>query len=340
MKRIHWVLAGWIGVNGLLLAAGSGQAQRDLPMNRIKIGLVFDVGGLGDKSFNDAAYKGLMEAERRFDVVTRTIEPADGSDRESAIRQFASQGFDLVIGVGFIFTDDMIAAARRFPGVRFVTIDHVVIPDQPPLPTNLLGIRFREQEGAFLVGALAGQVSQTHTVGFVGGMEIPLIRKFQAGYTAGVKHVCPQCRVYAAYAGSDPSAFADPTKGKELALAQYDRGADIIFHASGKTGVGVFNAARAQGKLAIGVDVDQFLEAPCCVLSSMLKGVDVAVRGSIGEVVEGRFQGGVRELGLAEGGIGYVHDDRNRRWIPEAVRDRLEKLKNDIITGALKVPVE
>jgi basic membrane protein A len=171
-------------------------------------------------------------------------------------------------------------------------------------------------------------------------MQIPLIRKFEAGYTAGVKYVCPSCTVFAAYAGTDPAAFADPNKGKELALSQFGRGADIVFHASGKTGIGVFNAARAQHKLAIGVDADQRHEAPCCVMSSMVKGVDVAVEDTIRVVVEGKFQSGVRELGVKEGGVDLVWDDLTQKVAGEAVRRRVEALRKEIIDGKIVVPSE
>src|SRR6185369_12845267 len=165
---------------------------------------------------------------------------------------------------------------------------------------NLAGLRFREHEGAFLVGAIAGMITHTKAVGFVGGMKIPLIRKFEAGYEAGVHHVCPACRVLAAYAGTEPKAFADPSLGQYLASAQYSQGADIIYHAAGKTGDGVFAAARQRGARAIGVDSDQFDAAPCCIVTSMVKRVDVAVVDVIKDVIAGRFRGGMHEFGLAE----------------------------------------
>jgi basic membrane protein A len=181
-------------------------------------------------------------------------------------------------------------------------------------------------------------VSETHEVGFIGGMKIPLIRKFEAGYVAGVKHVCPACKVLSAYAGTDAGAFADPTTGKELALTQYARGADVIYHASGKTGAGVFNAARERGELAIGVDSDQYHEAPCCVLTSMVKRVDRAVVEAIRAVVEGRFEGGVKELGLAEDGVGFVYDEHNRDLLPAEVVDRVRDLERQIVAGEVEVP--
>ncbi|RMH41748.1 MAG: BMP family ABC transporter substrate-binding protein [Deltaproteobacteria bacterium] len=337
-RRRAAVVAALVAVNAALLAAGAGRGGGDRTAARVRVGLVFDVGGLGDRSFNDAAYRGLVRAARELGVHVQTIEPGDGSDRESALRQFASQGYDLVIGVGFIFTDDIRRLAGEFPAVRFACVDYAIAPGDPPPPPNLLALRFREHEGAFVVGAIAGLETRTRVVGFVGGMNIPLIRKFEAGYTAGVRHVCPDCRVLSAYAGTDPKAFADPVKGRELADAQYQRGADIVFHASGKTGAGVFQAARERGRFAIGVDSDQFHEAPCCVLTSMVKKVDVAVYRAVDDVVRGRFRGGVRELGLGDDGVGFVYDDNNRDRISPATIERVRQIEADIRAGRLEVP--
>ena len=338
MARLWFLVGGLVVLNVALVILGLGNAREQGSSDRMRVGLVFDVGGLGDKSFNDAAYRGLTRAAEELDIATRTIEPGDGSDRESALRELAAAGYDLVIGVGFIFTQDLLEAARTFPDVHFAGIDLSVSADDPPLPDNLVGLRFREEEGSFLVGALAALSSTTGKVGFVGGMDIPLIRKFEAGYRAGALHVCPRCEVLVAYAGTDPGAFADPTTGKELALSQYGAGADVIFHASGKTGAGVFSAARATGKLAIGVDSDQFHEAPCCVLTSMVKGVDVAVLEVVRQVAAGEFTPGVRELGLAENGVDYVYDQRHQERIPEDVRGKVEALRRAVIAKEIDVP--
>lgn len=338
MRRIGLALAGLLALNAALLLAGMGRSSSSSCAGKTCIGLVFDVGGLGDKSFNDAAYRGLLQAEQELGVTVRFIEPGDGSDRESAIRQLASQGYDLVFGIGFIFTDDMRKLAAEFPRTRFACIDYSVSPGDPPPPDNLTGLRFREHEGSFLVGAIAGLVSKSKVVGFVGGMDVPLIRKFEAGYRAGVKKVCPSCRVLSAYAGTEPKAFADPLTGKELATAQFGRGADIIFHASGKTGAGVFTAAEQHGKLAIGVDSDQYDEAPCCVLTSMIKKVDLAVFETVRELVEGEIEGGIRELGLAEDGVAFVYDERNKDKIPPAVVEEVRALGKQIIAGKIEVP--
>jgi basic membrane protein A len=249
---------------------------------------------------------------------------------------------DLVIGVGFIFTDDLTQLAREYPKTKFAGVDYSVATDKAgrviPPPPNLAALKFREEQGSFLVGALAALVGKSRKVGFVGGMDFPLIQKFEMGYKAGVKKVCPDCEIISQYAGVTPEAFRNPGKGKELALSQYQQGVDVIFHASGSTGLGVFEAARQTGKLAIGVDADQFKEAPGFVLTSMVKGVDNAVFDAIRRVKEGRFQGGIYQYGLAENGVGYVYDANNEKLIPLAVRARLESLKQDIIAGKIQVP--
>jgi basic membrane protein A len=207
-----------------------------------------------------------------------------------------------------------------------------------PLPANLRALKFREEEGSFLVGALAALVGKSKQVGFVGGMDIALIHKFEAGYRAGVRHVCPDCTVIANYAGVTPEAFRNPGRGKEMALAMYNQGVNVIFHASGSTGLGVFEAARTTRKLAIGVDADQYTEAPGFILTSMIKGIDASVVAAVQSVKDGTFTGGVQQFGLAERGVGYIYDDNNRALIPPAVRARLDSLTADIVAGRIAVP--
>jgi basic membrane protein A len=338
----------------LLFVRPSGAAQAPTG-DALDVGIVFDVGGRGDKSFNDGAYLGAERAERELGARVRFIEPGEGSDREAGLRLLAAEGMDLVIGVGFIFTDDLTQLAREYPSTAFAGVDYALASDAEgnvvPPPDNLAALKFREEQGSFLVGALAALVSQqpqlgdrryqpTRRVGFVGGMDIPLIHKFEAGYRAGVRHVCPTCTVVSQYAGVTPEAFSNPGRGKELALSQYQSGVNVIFHASGSTGLGVFEAARATRKLAIGVDADQFEEAPGHILTSMVKGVDAAVFDAIQRVQQGTFRGGIYQLGLAEQGVGYVYDANNRALVPVAVRARLEALKDSIIAGHIRVPTE
>lgn len=303
----------------------------------VRVGLVFDVGGRGDKSFNDSAWIGLERGIRELGVQAEVIEPSGSEDREAAMRLFAARGFDLVIGVGFIFSSDMNVVARAFPKTGFACVDYAP-PAEGDMPPNLAGLVFREEEGAFVVGAVAGLTSKTHAVGFVGGMDVPLIRKFAAGYSAGVQHVCPACRVHAAYAGATPEAFKDPAKGEALATSQISAGADIVFHASGTTGLGVFEAARDMGVRAIGVDADQHDEMPGVVLTSMIKRVDVVVYETLREVIEGRFRGGLRSYGLREDGIGYVDQGPHAAAIPQDVKDRVGALRRDIVEGRIQVP--
>jgi basic membrane protein A len=310
----------------------------------VDVGIVFDVGGRGDKSFNDGAYLGAERAEKELGARVRFIEPGEGSDREAGLRLLAAEGMDLVVGVGFIFTDDLTQLAKEYPNVKFAGVDYALQTDKSgnviPPPPNLAALKFREEQGSFLVGALAALVGKSKRVGFVGGMDIPLIHKFEAGYRAGVKYVCPDCTVAAQYAGVTPEAFRNPGRGKELALAQYQSGVNVIFHASGSTGLGVFEAARQTGKLAIGVDADQYQEAPGHILTSMVKGVDAAVFDAISRVRSGTFRGGVYQFGLKEQGVGYVYDAHNRALIPDSVRTRLEQLRQDIIDGKIVVPTE
>ena len=309
---------------------------------RVRVGLVFDVGGRGDQSFNDAAYAGLDRARGELGAQVEYVEPTDADDRVSSLRLFASRHFDLVIGVGYMFSRDVDAVAHDYPGIRFACVDYALGEDGR-VPANVVGLKFREEEGAFLVGAAAALSSHSGIVGFVGGMDIPLIRKFERGYRAGVNEVCPTCSVLAAYAGSTPSAFRDPARGEALATSQFSQGADVIFHASGSTGHGVFVAAQRLRRFAIGVDADQYAEMPEAVLTSMLKRVDVAVFDTIRDVREGRFvrgADGTRVFGVADGGIDYVARGPHAVHLAPAVRDRVDALRSRIARGELHVRSE
>ncbi|MGI9089821.1 MAG: BMP family lipoprotein [Gemmatimonadaceae bacterium] len=342
MRKLIIAVTVLLAAHVALLFAGTGRGNATLQRAATTIGIVFDVGGRGDKSFNDGAYAGADSARRALGVTVRYIEPGDGSDREAGLRLLAAERMNLVMGVGFIFTDDLTNLAREYPNVNFAGIDLALSYDSAgkliPPPPNLAALKFREEEGSFLVGALAALVGKSKKVGFVGGMDIPLIHKFEAGYTAGVKYVCPDCTVVAQYAGVTPEAFKNPSRGKELALSQYQSGVNVIFHASGATGQGVFEAARTAHKLAIGVDSDQYDEAPGYILTSMVKGVAAATYDVIRRVKTGDFHGGVYSFGLKEGGVGYVYDARNKALIPDSVRTRIESIKQDIIGGKIKVP--
>lgn len=299
--------------------------------DRVRIGLVLSVGGLGDKSFNDSAYEGLMRAADELGIEPLYGQPEQMSEDEKYLRQYAEEGLDLIIGVGFLMKDALAKVAGEFPDTRFAIIDAEV--DAP----NVASLIFREHEGSFLVGAIAGLTTSTGKVGFIGGMDIPLIHKFEVGFTEGVKYVRPDARVLVAYAGSGPQAFHDPVKGKSLALSQFERGADIIFQAAGSTGNGVIDAAQERGLLAIGVDANQNYMAPGHVLTSMVKRVDISVFEIVKDVVEGRFKGGEHVYGLEIDGVGYALDEYNKALIPPEVIDRIASIKQDIISGRIAV---
>ena len=329
-----------LGTGALALASAFVPARREQarargPLARFRVGLVFDVGGRGDKSFNDAAYEGISRAARELGVTTEILEPAGAEDREAAMRLFAARGCDLVFGVGFIFSTDINVVASAFPATRFACIDYA---PRGAVPPNVAGLIFREEEGSFLVGAVAGLLSKTKHVGFVGGMDIPLIHKFEAGFREGARAVAPGCVVHVAYAGTTPEAFRDPVKGKALAVSQISAGADVLYHASGTTGHGVFEACRDMGVKAIGVDSDQHDEMPGTVITSMIKRGDVAVFDIIEEITRGAFVGGLRSFGLKEDGVGYVSEGAHGAAIPAEVKARVAELRARIVRGEIRIP--
>ena len=342
MRRTLYLIGALLLAHVALLTVHPSGATVADTSEGLDIGIVFDVGGRGDKSFNDGAYLGGLRAAKALGARVRYIEPGEGSDREAGLRLLAAEGMDLVVAVGFIFTDDVNLLAKEYPNVKFADVDYAVATDSlgNPLPMapNLVALKFREEQGSFLVGALAALVGNSKKVGFVGGMDIALIHKFEAGYRAGVKYVCPDCEVIVNYAGVTPEAFRNPGRGKEMALAMYNQGVNVIFHASGSTGLGVFEAARTTGKFGIGVDADQYSEAPGHVLTSMVKGIDESVFQAAKAVKDGTFQGGIQQFGLAEKGVGYVYDANNKMLIPDAVRAKLDSLTADIVAGRIKVP--
>ena len=326
--------------------------------SKVHVGIVFDIGGKDDRSFNAAAWRGVKCAETgtlidgttscgkpALGIVLRDVEPGTPNAIEPAMRAFAERGYDLVIGVGFSQAPIMQVVARDYPNVHFAIIDGVVFADdgKTPMP-NVAGLLFKEHEGSYLVGMIAAKTSRTGTVGFVGGMDIPLIRRFEKGYEEGAKAVNPRIQVLQNYVGVTDAAWNNPGKGKELSLAQIDKGADVIFTAAGNSGLGAFDAVEQAGTqngrathYVIGVDSNQNMVKPGFVLTSMVKRVDNAVYDIVKEVVEGRFKGGFHVYGLESEGVGYVIDDYNRDLVsPEAIREA-EDAKKKIISGQIKV---
>lgn len=294
---------------------------------KARIGLIFAEGGLGDQSFNDAAYRGLMQAKEELDIEVYYVEPADIAEMEEHQRAYADMGLDLVIVIGFIHQSALTEVSADYPNIKFAIVDDVV--DNP----NVTSLLFEEHEGSFLVGVVAGMMTKSNVVGFVGGMEVPLIRKFQVGFEEGVKWANPNAQVLVNYAG----AFDDPGRGRELAISQYERGADIIYHAAGGTGSGVIDAAGSNDFYAIGVDSDQDYMAPGKVLTSMIKRVDMAVYEVIKAAVEGTLEGGTWTFGVADGGVGTSEFKYTKDIIPQEVFDRVEEAKQKIISGEIVV---
>jgi basic membrane protein A len=308
-----------------LLLAGPVAAQEFVPA------VVFDMGGKFDKSFNEAAYNGAELFRKETGITYREFEVTNEAQREQALRNMARRGSPIVVGIGFSQASGMEKVAREFPKTKFTIIDAVV--DLP----NVQSVVFKEHEGSFLVGMAAAMASKSGKVGFVGGMDIPLIRKFALGYEEGAKYVNPKIEVFQNMTGTTPAAWNDPTRGGELARSQFDRGADVIYAAAGATGLGVLQAAKDKGRLAIGVDSNQNHLQPGSVLTSMIKRVDLAVYQAFRTARDGSWKAGVRALGVAEGGVGYAIDQHNRALITPEMEKRLAQARADIIAGKLKV---
>jgi basic membrane protein A and related proteins len=297
----------------------------------IEPAVVFDMGGKFDKSFNEGVYNGVEKFKAETGIKYREFEVTNETQREQALARMASKGADPVLGVGFAQAPAIEKVAKDHPKTRFAIIDAVV--DLP----NVRSVVFKEQEGSFLVGVLAAMASKTGKVGFVGGMDIPLIRRFACGYVQGVKHAKADAEVYQNMTGTTPSAWNDPTKGGELARSQFDRGADVVYAAAGGTGLGVYQAAADSGKLAIGVDSNQNYLHPGTMLTSMLKRVDVAAYKAFMDAKSGDFKTGVQVLGLAEGGIDWALDEHNKKLTTADMKAAVEKAKAGIVDGSIKV---
>jgi basic membrane protein A len=293
--------------------------------------IVFDMGGKFDKSFNEAAWVGAERFKREAGIAYREFEVTNEAQREQALRNMARRGAHIVVGIGFAQATGVDKVAREFPSVKFAIIDAVV--DLP----NVQSVVFKEHEGSFLVGMAAAMASKTGKVGFVGGMDIPLIRKFALGYEEGARYVNPKIEVFQNMTGTTPAAWSDPTRGGELARGQFDRGADVVYAAAGATGLGVLQAAKDKGRLAIGVDSNQNYIHPGSVLTSMVKRVDLAVYNAFKTAKDGTWKAGTRVLGVAESGVGYSLDEHNRSLITAEMERRLEQARADIVARKIKV---
>ena len=313
------------GLGAALLIATSAQAAD------VKPAVVFDMGGKFDKSFNEGVYDGVERFKKETGIGYVDFEITNETQFEQAHRRFAERGQDPIIGVGFSQADAVQKVAAEFPKTRFTVIDGIV-----KLP-NVQSVLFKEHEGSFLVGLLAAMASQSGKVGFVGGMDIPLIRRFECGYEQGAKYANPNIEVLQNMTGTTPAAWNDPGRGGELAKSQFDRGADVVYAAAGNTGLGVYQAATDAHKLAIGVDSNQNYLHPGTMLTSMVKRVDLAAYNSLMTAKNDSWQGGISVLGLKEGGIDWAYDQYNQKLITPEMKAKVEQAKADIISGKIVV---
>jgi basic membrane protein A and related proteins len=317
-----------------------GEGSSSAPASDIKVGLAYDIGGRGDQSFNDAAAAGLDKAADEFGIETNEAEAANGepeSAKEERLRALAGAGFNPVIAVGFAYSGAVKKVAAELPDTQFAIID-----DAAATGDNIANLLFAEEQGSFLVGAAAALKSESGNIGFVGGVDVPLIHKFQAGYEAGAKEVNPDIEVQVKYLTQPPdfSGFGDPAKGKTAAAGMFDKGADVVYQAAGGSGGGVFEAAMDAGGFAIGVDSDQYNTADPAVkdviITSMLKKVDVAVYDFISTVVEGNFTAGPVTYDLEKDGVGYSTSGGQI----DDITSKLDEYKQQIIDGSITVPTE
>lgn len=309
----------------VLLFTNSGFAED------VKPAVVYDLGGKFDKSFNESAYNGAEKFKADTGIDYRDFELQNDSQREQAMRNFARRGLSPIVAIGFSQANAVEKVAKEFPDTKFAIVDMVV--DLP----NVRSIVFKEHEGSYLVGLLAAMASKSGKVGFIGGMDIPLISRFACGYVQGAKATRDGLEVFQNMTGTTGAAWNDPVKGGELAKSQFDQGADVVYHAAGATGIGVLQAAADAGKLGIGVDSNQNGLHPGSVLTSMLKRVDVAVHKAFMDAKDGNWSAGFSVLGLAEGGVDWALDDNNKGLISDEMKAAVDKAKADIVAGNIVV---
>jgi basic membrane protein A and related proteins len=345
-RRWVRIIAALLGLALVAAACGDDDAtdtgDGDGDGSGLRVGLVYDIGGRGDQSFNDAAFRGLEQAQDELGVEIQDLEPTgSGEDREELLRTLAEDGYDMVIGVGFAFADSIAAVAADFPDTAFAIIDDASVEAD-----NVTSLVFAEEEGSFLVGAAAALTSETGNLGFIGGVEIDLIKKFEAGFIAGAQAVNPDVEIQSRYISQPPdfAGFNDPARAGELARGQIAAGADVIYHAAGGSGGGLFNAANeavdgGNTVWAIGVDSDQYLtaeeEVRDVILTSMLKRVDVAVFGAIEAFVNGELEAGVQTFDLSNDGVGY---STSGDFLSDEVISQLEDLRSQVAAGEIEVP--
>ena len=321
----------WVGSLIALLAVAGIAVVAEAQTAAIKPAVVYSTGGKFDKSFNEGVFAGAERFKRETNIAVAEFEPSNETQFEQALRRFAQRGQDPIVAVGFSQAVALGKVAKEFPNIHFTIIDSVV--DLP----NVQSVVFKEQEGSFLVGVLAAEASKTGKIGFVGGMDIPLVRKFQCGFEQGIKYAHPNAELITNMTGTTPAAWNDPGRGAELAKGQFDRGVDVVYAAAGSTGLGILQAAKDRGKLGIGVDSNQNHLHPGNMLTSMLKRVDLATYNAFTSARAGKWQAGVVTLGLAEDGVGWALDDNNHSMITPEMKKAADQARAEIVGGKIKV---
>jgi basic membrane protein A len=296
-----------------------------------KLAIVYDAGGKFDKSFNQSAYEGAERFKKETKITYLEAQASSDTQAEQMLRNLARKKTDLIAAVGFSQTQAVQKVAKEFPKVRFVLIDAVAKGD------NVNSILFKEEEGSYLVGVAAALASKSNKVGFVGGMDIPLIRTFACGYNQGAKATKPKIETFSNMVGTTAAAWNNPAKGAELARAQFDRGVDVVFAVAGGSGMGTLQTAKEKGKLAIGVDSNQNYIHPGTMLTSMVKRVDLAIYEAFMQQKNGTWKAGVTHKGLKEGGVDWVIDKDNRKLVSPDMEKRVNEAKANIISGKVKV---
>lgn len=342
MKKIK--VASILAIFVVLLLFFTGCEQDELFSNKqpsLKVGLLLDTVGRDAGSFNDAAYNGLKMAENQFGgaIETTLSEQDDVNKLEKELRDLAKGNMDLIIAVGYYYSEPLLKVAPDYPQTKFVLIDNT-LPDLKA-EGNITCVTFKDNEGSFLAGAAAALKSKSGIIGFVGGTDNPVIKNFETGYTAGAAYINPDIKVLINYVARGNSGFNSPDLAKDGALEEIGKGADVIFHAAGASGEGVFEAVTSRKKLAIGADVDQTYVVPqeqrAYILTSIIKGVDMAVLDVIERALEDRLEGGYVELGIKEGVEIYAENEVNQDMLSD-IKDRLDEIKDKIVSGEITVP--
>lgn len=326
MKRWLGTAVALMAVSVLVSAGAPAGAQTE-----VKPAVVFSTGGKFDKSFNEGVSEGAEKFKKETSIAVAEFEPSNETQFEQALRRFAQRGQDPIIAVGFSQAVALEKIAKEFPRTRFTIIDSVV-----NLP-NVQSVVFKEQEGSFLVGVLAALASKSGKIGFVGGMDIPLVRRFQCGFEQGIKFANPGAELITNMTGTTPAAWNDPGRGAELAKGQFDRGVDVVYAAAGSTGIGILQAAKDRGRLGIGVDSNQNHLHPGTMLTSMLKRVDLATYNSFKAAQAGAWKGGVQVLGLKDGGVDWALDKDNEKLVTPEMKAKVDAAKADIVSGKIVV---